>query len=88
MFANLRDPDYRSRRVFAFHRPETLHEWISQPDTLRARLQQLPPLITEGLWDAKVEAITNLEQSFAGNRPRPRLVSRRFRQYGQQKRRR
>ena len=28
-FADVRDPDYRSRRVFAFHRPETLREWLS-----------------------------------------------------------
>ena len=70
MFADLRDPNYRSRRVFAFHKPETLQGWINQPDTLRARLQYMPPLITEGLWDAQVEAITNLEQSFKENRPR------------------
>ncbi|MGH8112929.1 MAG: restriction endonuclease subunit R, partial [Rhodanobacteraceae bacterium] len=34
-----RDPDPRSRRVFAFHRPETLAEWMAEPDTLRARLK-------------------------------------------------
>ena len=32
---DLRDPDWRSRRVFAFHRPDTLKSWISQQDTLR-----------------------------------------------------
>ena len=30
----------------------------------------MPPLITEGLWDAQIEAIQNLEQSFAEDRPR------------------
>ncbi|MEA3439071.1 MAG: DEAD/DEAH box helicase family protein, partial [Chloroflexota bacterium] len=70
MFADLRDPEYRSRRVFAFHKPETLQGWINQPDTLRKRLQQMPPLIIEGLWDAQVEAVTKLEKSFAENRPR------------------
>lgn len=27
-FCNLRDPKPRSHRVFAFHRPEALHEWL------------------------------------------------------------
>ena len=70
MFADMRDPAYRSRRVFAFHRPETLGEWINQGDTLRIRLQGMPELITEGLWDAQIEAINNLEKSFGENRPR------------------
>jgi len=70
LFVDYRDPHYRSSKVFAFHKPETLGEWISHPDTLRARLQQLPPLITAGLWDAQIEAINNLEKSFNDNRPR------------------
>jgi type I restriction enzyme, R subunit len=39
-----RDPSPRSRRVFAFHRPETLNEWIMENGTLRSRLQNLPRL--------------------------------------------
>ena len=69
-FIYRRDPDFRSRRVFAFHKPETLGEWASKTDPLRAQLKNLPPLITEGLWDAQIEAIVNLEKSFADNRPR------------------
>jgi len=69
-FRDLRDPDSRSRRVFAFHKPEILSEWLSQKDTLRARLRSLPPLITEGLRDCQVEAIKNLDVSFAESRPR------------------
>jgi len=69
-FVDLRDPDYRSRRVLAFHKPETLSEWLSQSETLRARLQELPPLITTGLWDAQIEAIQGLEESLSENRPR------------------
>jgi type I restriction enzyme R subunit len=72
-FADLRDPDYRSRQVFHFHRPETLGAWAAEPDTLRGRLREMPeqyPLITDGLWDAQIEAITNLERSFAESRPR------------------
>ena len=48
-FRDLRDPESRSRRVFAFHKPETLQEWLGQENTLRARLRTMPPLITEGL---------------------------------------
>lgn len=69
-FRDVRDEDPRSRRVFAFHRPETLGEWLSQEDTLRTRLKHLPVLITEGLRDCQVDAIKNLEQSFADSRPK------------------
>jgi type I restriction enzyme R subunit len=69
-FRDARDPDPRSRRVFSFHRPETLQEWLSQRDTLRARLKKLPPLITRGLRDCQIQAIRNLERSFADARPR------------------
>src|SRR5207244_1732561 len=37
-FRDILDPAPRSRRVFAFHRPETLAAWQARPDTLRARL--------------------------------------------------
>jgi type I restriction enzyme R subunit len=69
-FRDIRDPDPRSRRVFAFHKPETLNEWLSQKDTLRARLRNMPPLVTEGLRDCQIEAIRNLERSFAQAKPR------------------
>jgi len=69
-FRDTRDPDPRSRRVFAFHRPETLAEWLSRSDTLRDRLQQMPPLITLGLRECQIESIRNLETSFAEARPR------------------
>ena len=60
----------RSRRIFTFHRPETLAEWTAEPDTLRYRLAQMPfahRLATSGMRDCQVEAITGLEQSFAAN---------------------
>ncbi len=76
-FTDVRDPEPRSRRVFAFHRPETLAEWAGDAgaglvpaSTLRARLRALPPLITTGLWPAQIEAVQNLERSFAADRPR------------------
>jgi type I restriction enzyme R subunit len=70
LFRDECDPGPRSRRLFAFHRPETLLAWLEQGRTLRARLRGLPPLVTTGLRDCQVEAVTNLEQSFAGDRPR------------------
>ncbi|MEQ8356096.1 MAG: type I restriction-modification enzyme R subunit C-terminal domain-containing protein [Kiloniellaceae bacterium] len=70
LFRDLRDPKPRSRRLFAFHRPETLHDWLRQPETLRARLGKMPPLDPRGLRDCQVEAITGLENSLAEARPR------------------
>jgi type I restriction enzyme R subunit len=70
VFFDTLDPDYNSRRVFVFHKPETLQAWLAEDETLRARLRNMPPLIENGLRDCQVEAITNLERSFAGARPR------------------
>src|SRR5713226_563885 len=72
---NLLEPDARSRSVFAFHRPESLAEWLSEEakapgSALRARLRQIPPLIKEGLWPAQIRAIEGLEKSLAAARPR------------------
>jgi len=69
-FVDLRDPDARSRPVFAFHRPETLLALVQQPDTLRSRLRALPDLITTGLRDCQIHAVRGLERSLAENRPR------------------
>src|SRR2546421_309223 len=60
---NLSDP--RSRRVFAFHRPETLLIWVQQEKQLAQRLCELPPLAAGSLWLAQIQAITSLEKSFA-----------------------
>jgi type I restriction enzyme R subunit len=72
-FRDERDPAPRSRRVFTFHRPETLAEWFAETDTLRFRLAQMPsahPLDDTGMRDCQVEAINGLEKSFAEDRPR------------------
>ena len=76
-FTNGYDPEARSRRVFTFHRPETLAEWSRQiaenpgVPTFRARLQAMPPLDEAGLWGKQGEAIRNLEShSLAEDRPR------------------
>ena len=72
------DPIPASRRVFAFHRPETLAQWVEDQHrlggyaTLRAGLQLLPELGPDppGLWSAQAEAIGSLERSLLENRPR------------------
>ncbi len=68
LFRDIRDPDYRSRNIFAFHKPETLREWLFQEKTLRCRLKEMPGLISEGLRACQVDAVANLEESFADNR--------------------
>jgi type I restriction enzyme R subunit len=75
-FTNGYDPDARSRRVFTFHRPETLAEWVRQirenpyAPTFRARLQSLPELDSTRLWEVQTTAIANLEESLREDRPR------------------
>jgi len=72
-FRDTRDLDARSRRVFAFHKPETLYEWLSEENTLRTRLKNMKSehkLVETGLYQCQKEAIKNLEKSFAENRPR------------------
>jgi len=69
-FRDREDIETRSRYVFSFHQPETLQAWMKERDTLRNRLKSFPPLITDGLRNAQIEAINNLEKSFAKNHPR------------------
>ncbi len=67
-FTNRLDPDPCSRRVFAFHRPETLRTWIEPEKQLTQRLREFPPLANGQLWPAQIQAIKNLEKSFAAGR--------------------
>lgn len=90
-FTNGLDPEPRARSVFAFFRPELLLQWLAYlpaeatthtaqetPGTLLARLQHMPPLISEWgsggahyqLWPAQIRAITHLEKSLAANKPK------------------
>ncbi|MCY3952902.1 MAG: DEAD/DEAH box helicase family protein, partial [bacterium] len=69
------DPVPTSRRVFSFHRPETLARWVEdQIETgvgaLRAGLQLLPDLEPGGLWTPQAEAVRGLEASLRDNRPK------------------
>ena len=69
-FTDTQDPKPRSRPEFSFHRPETFQKWIKEEKTLRARLNDIPPLQTAGLRDCQVTAISNLEQSFRKGLPK------------------
>lgn len=69
-FQDSRDPNSRSRRVFAFHQPQTLHAWLKDSDTLRTRLETMPPLDTNGLRDCQIDAVQGLEKSLSEDRPR------------------
>jgi len=70
LFSDRVDPQHRSRRVFAFHRPETLHEWLKAGSSVRARMVDIPPLITDDLRDCQIKAVKGLEASLASDRPR------------------
>lgn len=88
-FTNNLDPAPRSRRVFAFYRPAGLAKLLevaevdavadSTPDyldlgrTFLARMQNMPPLIEDGLWGKQAEAVKNIELSLKDNRPRSLL---------------
>lgn len=69
-FTDARDPKPRSRNVFSFLRPETIQEQLKSETTLRKRLLKFPELNKNNLRDCQYTAITNLEQSFKGNKPR------------------
>lgn len=69
-FTDYRDPKPQSRRVFSFHRPETMAKWLTYDKSLRARLQDIPSLDVTGLRPAQITAINNLEVSFKKNKPK------------------
>jgi type I restriction enzyme R subunit len=71
------DPEPTARRVFWFHRPETLERGVSDQHhhrrgSLRARLRDLPELEEDPgwLWAAQAEAIRGLERSLRQGRAR------------------
>jgi len=69
-FTNTLEPDFRSREVFAFHRPEELIRLVGREKQLRSLLREMPALVTGQLWRVQVGSVTNLEKSLAENRPR------------------
>lgn len=69
-FTDYDDIKYRSRRVFSFHRPETLMRLMMYADTIRNNMKHFPKLDTEGFRECQIRAIENLDKSFAENRPK------------------
>ncbi|WP_435260960.1 DEAD/DEAH box helicase family protein [Tenacibaculum sp. nBUS_03] len=67
-FRDIRDPKPKGRRIFSFHKPETLAYSLKQGSSLRQWLQELPELPPDGLRKAQVKAIRNLETSFKNNK--------------------
>ena len=69
-FTDYADIKYRSRRVFSFHRPETLLALLSKGDTIRNNMKHFPAFDTTGFRSCQITAIQNLDASFADNRPK------------------
>ena len=69
-FTDGRDPNPRSREVFAFHRPETFQAWTRAPQSFRSGIASLPPLNPIGLRECQIKAVTNLEASLKADKPR------------------
>ncbi|MFN9646365.1 MAG: type I restriction-modification enzyme R subunit C-terminal domain-containing protein [Cyanobacteriota bacterium] len=85
-FTNGLDPDPTARRVFSFHRPETLGDWLraevmrraGRPDappapTLKGRMRLAAEHNRAGLWPAQIRAVENLEASICLGRLRALL---------------
>jgi type I restriction enzyme R subunit len=70
LFTDLLDPQPRSREVFHFHKPETLLEEARTGESLRQRLQKLPPIDPSGFRAIQVKAVEGLEQCFRDDRLR------------------
>ena len=70
-FQDTRDPDSRSRKVFAFHTPDSLLRQGNELTTLRENLKNNLPTLEKGtLRDCQFEAIINLEDSLKRASPR------------------
>jgi type I restriction enzyme R subunit len=73
-FTNGLDPKPRARRLFCFPQPATLARWLREAEaepawpTWRAKVATIPPLITEGLRPAQIEAVNGLERSLKEQR--------------------
>lgn len=68
-FTDLRDTKSRSRRIFAFYRPDFLAK-ILREDTLRNRILSMPSLKIANLRKCQFDAINSLENSLKNYKPR------------------
>lgn len=69
-FTGYYDEKFRSREVFSFHRPETLKKLLQQSNTIRNNMKHFPKLDETGLRKCQINAICNLDMSFAQNKPK------------------
>lgn len=69
-FTDYADIKCRSREIFSFHRPATLQRLLQQPDTIRNNMKHFPALDETGFRKCQINAIHNLDNSFAENRPK------------------
>ncbi len=56
--------------MFTFHKPKVIADWLREPKILRNNLKEIPKLDYTNLWDCQKEAVINLENSMARNKPR------------------
>src|SRR5437868_10019454 len=71
-FTNQLDPSPKSRNVFAFHRPETLLEYLEPDAQLNTRLVNLRTanqMPKRSIWSALLDAIRNPDTYAAANKP-------------------
>lgn len=69
-FTDYDDIKYRSRRVFSFHRLETLMRLMMYADIIRNNMKHFPKFDTEEVRECQIRAIENLDKSFSENRPK------------------
>mgnify|MGYP001638207685 FL=1 len=69
-FTDYKDIKFRSRTVFSFHRPETLKALLTAGDTIRNNMKHFPALDDTGFRQCQINAIHNLDISFANNHPK------------------
>lgn len=69
-FTDYDDINYRSRKVFNFHQPQTLQKLLAASDTIRNQMKHFPPLDAEGFRKCQIAAIEKLDCSLAENRPK------------------
>ena len=67
-FTDYDDIDYRSRQVFSFHQPKTLAALLRDENTVRNNLKGTYPFDPAGFRSCQIDAIQNLDESFAKNK--------------------
>lgn len=63
-FRDLRDPDPKSRKIFTFHTPQMLEQWLGDSKTLRTRLNDLAGKKSVSLFTSDIKEAHALEFIF------------------------